>query len=108
MINARSPYHIEYTNVVTTTTLATTTTTSAPIATTTTTQRVYENYTINNFSTTETLFFEYRSGPSTMTADSVAASSTKQVCMYTPEFNFQRTGGSTSYTSGQSLQACSP
>lgn len=106
MINSRSPYHLEYDNAVTTTTLATTTTTVAPIVTTTT-SIIYETCTVTNLSSTESLSFDFRLATGYLRSQTVAASSSVDICMYNPELFFQRTSGSTEFTFAKTGVACS-
>jgi len=107
MINSRSPYHIEYENIVATTTLATTTTTVAPISTTTT-SLVYESCTVTNLSSTESLNFSYADQTSSIEAVDLAPLSSVNICMYNPEFFFSRAFGSTIFTFAKNGVACTP
>lgn len=106
MINSRSPYHIEYENAVATTTLATTTTTVAP-AVTTTTSIIYETCTVTNLSSTESLSFDFRLATGFIRSQTLAASSNVDICVYNPEFHFERTSGSIDFTFAKTGVACS-
>jgi hypothetical protein len=106
MINSRSPYHLEYVNAFTTTTLAVTTTTVAPIVTTTT-GLVYEICTVTNLSSTESLNFEFRFATGYLRSQTLAASSSVDICVYNPELLFQRTSGTLDFTFSKTGVACS-
>tara|TARA_B100000900_G_scaffold350883_1_gene317647 strand:+ start:2394 stop:2747 length:354 start_codon:yes stop_codon:yes gene_type:complete len=106
MINTRSPYHLEYENAVTTTTVAVTTTTAAPIATTTTTSALYVRYFVNNFSTSQSVFFNFRSGPGEITSAEVPANTQQNICIYAPQYFYERTSGTTEYVSVETDIAC--